>query len=102
MLQYLLKEEVEKCLQLKNKLEIAKIERSSIAKELAFTKLERSSTHSSMEQVWASAQDFSKSAATDRKWLEAEMSKRAAVTKALKTKSETELARMKRKFSKYW
>jgi len=102
ILQNLLKGEVQKCLKLQTDLEIAHKERSKAENELEHARQDQQTADVSIKQVQASAHDLSKIAATDREWLENEMSRRSAVTKATKQKCQSELARMKRGLSLHW
>lgn len=97
MLQNLLKEEVRKCLKFRTDYEVAKREQTIAENELKSAREEQKITDASIKQVQKSAHELSAMAVTDREWLEEEMSRRSALTKATQQKCELELARMRRR-----
>eukprot|EP00555_Chaetoceros_dichaeta_P003307 CAMPEP_0198251178 /NCGR_PEP_ID=MMETSP1447-20131203/2099_1 /TAXON_ID=420782 /ORGANISM="Chaetoceros dichaeta, Strain CCMP1751" /LENGTH=149 /DNA_ID=CAMNT_0043936141 /DNA_START=68 /DNA_END=517 /DNA_ORIENTATION=+ len=97
MLQNLLKDEVQKCLKFRTDLEVAKREQTTAENELKCARQEQKIADASIKQVQKSAHDLSVMAVTDREWLEEEMSRRSALTKATQQKCELELARMRRR-----
>jgi len=101
-LQKLLKEEVRKCSKFRTDLEIVERDQIAAANELKCLRQEQQIVDVSIKQVKESAHDLTKMAVTDREWLEEEMSRRSAVTKATKEKCESELARMRRRITLSW
>ena len=99
ILNHLLKEEVRKGLKLNTELDIFKREQATVESELKSTKNKQQNAAVSIQRERASVNDLHKIAATDRQWLDAEMSRRSTLTKATKHKSEIELARMKRRMN---
>jgi len=99
ILRYLLKEEVLKGIQLTADLEIAKTKRAAAKSELNQKRSERNDSNTSFQQVRKSAGNLSKVAATDREWIQAEMSRRSAITEASTHRSDTKLTQMNQEFS---
>ena len=102
MLQKLLQEEDEKCQKLQAKFEISELERLKAESELEIAKEDQQSADNSIKEAQTSAHGLSKVAATDREWLEAEMSRRSSVANATKLKCEAELDKMKRRLTISW
>ena len=102
MLQKLLQEEDEKYQKLQAKFEISELERLKAESELVIAKQDQQSAHNSIKEEQASAHGLSKVAATDREWLEAEISRRSSVANATKLKYKAELDKMKRRLTISW
>lgn len=102
MLYNLLKEEVSKCLKLNVELVVANREHNKVENELKQTHYKKRSADSTVQRARDSENDLSKIAAADRSWLEAEMSRRSTITLETRKKSESELARIRRRISTQW
>ena len=102
MLQHLLKEEMRKSTKLNSDLAVFKCEQANAESKLKHSKHKQHYANSFIQSQRASANDFRKIAATDRKWLESEMTRRSSISLSKRQDSQSRLSQMGRRITSGW